>query len=71
MVTVEVYKNSQPLEGANVDVYWGMLYNFGRSGRTGRDGRVHLDMPELDGKIIVQGNKVFEGRISGRMVFHL
>jgi hypothetical protein len=71
VVTIEVYKNSQPLEGATVDVYWGMLYNFGRNGRTGRDGRVHLDMPELEGKIVILGTNVHVGKIGGRMVFHV
>lgn len=71
MVTIEVYKNSHPVDGANVDVYWGFGNMYGRNGKTGRDGKVHLDMEATDGKILVRNTIVHQGRISGRMVFHI
>lgn len=73
MVTIQVFRTntSKPVEGAKVDIYWGFGNSYGRDGKTDATGTVHLDMDAQDGKVVINGTKVHQGRISGRHVFYI
>jgi hypothetical protein len=72
MMTIKVFRNGSPLEGAKVWVYWGIANAYGKEGRTDRHGEVNLDVdPNREAKVIINGTVESTGHLRPSMTFHV
>jgi hypothetical protein len=58
MVSIKVIRkyDGTPKEDARVSVYFGMLGQNSRDGRTNRNGEVNLDVPPGDYRVTINGS---------------
>ncbi len=74
MVTVKVVHrdSGRPAEGRKVAISFDAIGRGLTSGeRTDSNGEADFNVDPGDGKVFVDGNKKFEGRISGRIVVYI
>ena len=74
MITVSVYKQStgQPVSGARVVLSFSGITRMGQAQeRTNSNGQAHFSRDPGDGKVIINGSTVREGRLQGNMMFYV
>lgn len=75
MVTIVVIskRSGDPLEGKRVSISYGGFFSGGTTDkkRTDSRGEVHFDIKPCQGKVYVEGDKVYEGEIAGRVVVYI
>lgn len=73
MITIQVLSKSsgKPVSGAKVHVVFNSFLRGFIEGQTNSEGIITFNVDNGAGKISVNGNRIFDGEIKGKMVFHI
>lgn len=74
MVTIQVIKqsNGKPEKNARVQVVFdGLMRGVSRTYKTDDKGEAHIASDPGKGKVMVNGNRKFEGDVRGRVVIYI